>query len=391
MLGVSESLPLGAGGGMSRSVGRRAVLAAAGGTLLAACARATPLDVARIAIVAPLTGDRTRVGRDLRDAVHLALDEWNVASGTHGLRLDPVVVDDSSRVGLNRVMADPRVIGLIGGTALEAATTLSGYLERPGAPAAVLLTRTGRSVPTGVVELAPAAEQLIELVSAAIAFQYGPVPVVVMVSGVTDAVEHAKVFARDAKLRELTVRGVLTLAPLETDYPRIAAIGRNMAAAVAYVYGNGYDAGALWAALRPLDTRIRLVMGPDTFDDGFLRTSGGFLDGVLFTETSARPADVRSAAPFVRAFTSRTGRPPGVWAGRGYDAARLLFRAVSNVARTPYPHAEQVRSALGALSEFEGAVRQYGIKDGVPTRWKLALYRLDRDGAPSLLGEPEIQ
>ncbi|MFN8557193.1 MAG: ABC transporter substrate-binding protein [Dehalococcoidia bacterium] len=294
-----------------------------------ACAPPAPLDVARVAVVAPLSGDQAADGRAVADGVRLAVEEWNAAGGVHGLRLEVVTIDGAQPGVARRFAADPRIVMVVAYPGLAPDAAAIG--PEADAPAVVELgagARTERS--PGVVRLAPPPEQVARIAAAAIAYNFGPTTVAIVASGTPAAITEAQSFARAAPARGLRVVANVTLANLETGYGRVADTLRRAAPAIIYVAGRGYDAGALWSELRPRDSRTRLVLGPGVRDEGFARTGRGFFDGVLALELFVRPEDAPGAAAFDRRFDERFGHQPSVPAARGYDAAALGLRAVAS-------------------------------------------------------------
>jgi ABC-type branched-subunit amino acid transport system substrate-binding protein len=241
------------------------------------------------------------------------------------------------------------------------------------------------------VRLGPTAAQVADVAAAAVAFNHGQVGVAVVSSSSPEDVAAAAAFSQAAQRRGLRVRAEYTLADIESSHAQAAGAVRAAAPQVLYVAGRGLDAGALWAEIRPRDSRIRLVLGPGALDEGFFRTAAGFLDGVSAIEVSARPVDTASAAAFVSRFAARYGREPGPLAARAYDAATLGRRASASTTDGRAPAREAVRARLAAEQQFDGVMRSYTLQAGAPVSWKLALYRLMPDGTPLLIGEPEVQ
>lgn len=356
--------------------------------VLHACAPPQRFDVARVAVLTALTGEHTAAGQEVVDGARLAIEGWNAAGGVHGLRLELITSDAGAPETSRRLRSDPRLVLVIGGPGARGDTVRT----TPGAPAMVLLERGAEAaVGQGIVSLAPSLEQVAEVAAAAVAFNYGPVTVAVVSSAGPEDVAAAAAFAQAAVGRGLRVRATYTLAPVETAYIQAAAAVRGAAPQVVYVTGRGYDAGALWAEIRARDSRIRLVLGPGVLDEGFVRTAGGFLEGVSALELTARPGDAPEARAFVEQFTARYGRPPTALAARAYDAAVLGLRAIAAATDGSAPSRAAVRVALARETELSGVLRSYALVEGVPVSWKLALFRLGADGSPVLIGEPEVR
>lgn len=359
---------------------------------LTACATtpSQPFDVARVGVVAPLTGEFAADGRDVVDGVRLAVEEWNIAGGVRGLHLELIPVDEAAPP--TRLLADPRMMAVAGYPSPAAAERAHALFADPAAPATVMLARTAATeLPAGLVELAPRIDQVQEVAAAAVAFNFGPSSVTIVSSGTAEDIAAGEAFGRVAKERGLDVRTTITLAAVETNYGQAAALVRNTAAQLVYVTGRGFDAGALWAELRPRDTRIKLILGPGAYDEGFRRTAGGFFDGVNAIDLTLHTADAPAGGAFIRAYAARYGHEPSTLATRAYDGARLVLQAVAEASRNGTPSRQAVRAALSAITSFEGVLRIYPLANGAPSAWKLALYRLDREGTPTLVGEPEIK
>lgn len=358
--------------------------------LIAACASPPRFDVARVAVLAPLTGQDATMGQEIAAGVQLAVEDWNAAGGVHGLHLELVTTDDASS-GPRRVSDDRRVVLAISHTALPSPAA-RGTAVPAIPPPVILLGIGGAAQPgAGVVRLAPSAEQVAEVAAAAVAFNYGPVTLAVVSSAAPEDVAEAAAFIRAARARGIRVRAEYTLADVEASYAQAAGAVRAAAPQVLYVVGRGVDAGSLWAEIRPRDSRIRLVLGPGVLDEGFSRTAAGFLDGVSALDIAARPTDVQGAREFIARFTARYGRAPGPLAARAYDAATLGLRAIASATDGRAPSREAVRATLSAETALDGVLRPYTLANGAPSSWKLALYRLMPDGTPLLIGEPELR
>ncbi len=358
----------------------------------AACRPAAPLVVARVLVAAPLAGARVADGGDVLDAARLALEEWQTtAPAGDRLRLELVTVDEEATEPLRALLRDPHLLLAVGFTREGAAATARRLLAAPDAPAAVALANPGGGErPPGLVELAPSTYQVQEVAAAALAYNFGPLPVTVLASPEPQAVAAAQAFAALAPARDLPVRALITLSGVETDFVRLAQSVWSSAPQLVYVIGDGVDAGALWAELRLRDARARLVLGPGALGEGFYRTAGGFFEGVAALELTPQPAESERARDFVARFSARYGRVPTALAARAYDATRLGLAAVRVAAADGAPTRPAVRAALAAVTRYQGVLRTYELADGAPTRWPLAMYRLGRDGTPTLIGEPEI-
>lgn len=374
-----------------RLLSRRNVLAVAGSALLAGCAAPSPrFDFVRVASVGPLTGPRAAVGQDVADGVRLAVEEANVLARPGALPVEGQSIDEADAARLARAAADGRLVLAIASAAPNAAV-LEPLRRTAAAPALIgLESNAEATVEPGTLALAPSAALVAETTAAALAFNFGSSDIAVVVSGTSTAIEQARLFLDIAPARGLTVRSTQYLRSIETNHAALVNPVRAGAPRAVIVFGHGYDAGALWAELRPRDARIPLMLGAGALDEGFQRSAGGFFEGVLALATTPQPREVPSALRFAEAFTARFGRPPSVTAARAHDAAQLGLRTIEQASRgSQRPGRVAVKAALAAMETFDGPFRSYRLSRGLTAAWPLALYRLERDGTPLLIGQPE--
>ncbi len=128
-----------ASGVLDRRAATRLLLAAPL-AVLAACQRVTelPFNVARIGLLAPLTGEHAASGREMAAAVRLAVEEWNGLGGVAGIHLELVDMDEAFP-NAARILAEDRRMLLVTGASTTAAGT--ALLGQANPPAAVLLAR----------------------------------------------------------------------------------------------------------------------------------------------------------------------------------------------------------------------------------------------------------
>jgi branched-chain amino acid transport system substrate-binding protein len=79
----------------------------------------TPSKVVKIGIGGPLTTTSAGFGVEMRQAVELAVDEYNAAGGLDGTKIVPVAVDDKADVEAGKAVAksfcdDPAILGVVG-------------------------------------------------------------------------------------------------------------------------------------------------------------------------------------------------------------------------------------------------------------------------------------
>jgi branched-chain amino acid transport system substrate-binding protein len=96
-----------------------------------------------------------------------------------------------------------------------------------------------------------------------------------------------------------------------------------------------------------------MFLGGDGWDSSvLLEGAGDELEGAYFTNHYAPDVPWANSQAFIKAFKERYKKDPGSLAAQGYDAAKMLFDAISR-ADTPTP--EAIKDALKKTSGFKGA------------------------------------
>lgn len=350
--------------------------------LLIACGSDRSFDVARVGVNAPLTGPRSATGQDIVDGVRLAIEQWNRSGGVHGLHLELVARDETSTGAARRPATDPRIVLVLAEGAPLVPPDSRSVTAGDGPPATLLLgVPAAAERPAGTIALAPPASVIAEAAATAISTIAAGRGVMVISSGAPGDVAAARAFVRAAPARGIRIISELTLAAEETNFVRAAEQVRGASPAFVYVVGRGLDAGSLWSELRPRDSRTALVLAPGVFDDAFLRTARGFLEGVSTLELTPYLTDAPSAERFIASFTARYGRAPTIPAARAYDGATLGLRALAATTDGRRPARAEVRRALDRESRLDGVLGPVTFADGVLIAGPLTHYRLNRDGA----------
>ena len=349
-----------------------------------ACA-SEPFDVARVGVLVPLSGQQAADGQAQVEAARLAIEEWNAAGGVADVRLELAVYDEAQPDAARRLAADRRVALVVG----PPAPALTIGADRP---ALVSLVRGDRPAAGGTVELAPTAEQSALIAAAAIAFNFGPVSVAVVAGNEPVEQAFARAFLRLGPSRGLRLRPEAQTLPADGNIVSLATQLRAPGIDLIVIAGKGLDAGPLWSEVRSREPRTRLALAPGAFDEGFRRTASGWLDGVVVLEPARHPEDAPTAEAFVASYSARYGRPPSIAAAHAYDATRLGLRALAAAAAAPAGERRaQTRAALAEETSFVGSLRTYALAGNASSSWTLALYRLDRAGASTFLGEAEVR
>jgi len=343
----------------------------------------------KVGAIVSESGPATVYGGPVRRGLELAADEINSGGGFHGKPIALVFRDDKTRTEDGVAAA----VDLIDN---EGVKFIVGAVSSPVTLAIAPLCNEKR-----VLLMSPSASA--DAVTAAGDYVYRVYP-----ADILEATAMAD-FARDLGIESVVLftydndwgrglRDVFTqkyaskfrqivqtfeFAPGDTSsFATWAAEVADMAPEGVYVAAYANDWGELIRALRAAGVKS-VQMGTSAFTPKVVEIAGEAAEHLLFAQPSFLPAsDYPPARQFAEAYRSKYGSEPDRYAAYGYDALRVLYRAMVEADTT---HVDNVRIGLGSLDNFEGAtgritfdshgdVVQYPqtfvIQDGRPVPWE---------------------
>ena len=266
---------------------------------LPACAYGGVVDAPRtlkIGLVAPFEGLHRPLGYEALFGVKLALQERNLAQGSHGYRVELVALNDfddpvEAEIQAKALIADPDVLGVVGH--LSSATTLAAVPIYQEAELAV-------SIPWSV---APDWEM-----------DRGGV--------VSVAADSAETSARlETVGREMGFNSITEL----TDNNLGPIAGNSQALSLAT---DGVTAGEIMVSLRQADLSLPVLGQVDVGSPQTVQVAQAAANGLIFVSPGPDPRQVVEAASFVEAYQALAGFPPGPRAVLAYDATQILLDGI---------------------------------------------------------------
>jgi branched-chain amino acid transport system substrate-binding protein len=303
----------------------------------------SPSDTLKLAILAPLTGPIPDLGKSARDGALLAIEEQNASGGVLGMTVEQVIEDTSCNASkavdaANKVISQDGVHYIIGDVCSSSTIPVTEVTNA-----------------AGVILMTPSATNLQVTVK-----PEGPVKEYVFRACFTDPFQGtvAAMFARDS----LSAQTAFVMINADNSYPQglASAFEREFAKYGAIVGKESYSGGDTnfsaildqVAAAQPdvvyLPDFPNIVnqvtdqakkkgittpfMGSDGWDSPDLNittASGGFFTNHMSYE-DPRP----EVSAFVQAYTARYGYAPDTIAALAYDAAKIVFQAISQAGTT---------------------------------------------------------
>jgi ABC-type branched-subunit amino acid transport system substrate-binding protein len=304
----------------------------------------------KIGLIAPFEGADRAIGYDALAGVRLALHEQNRQAGAY--RFELVALDDhhdgTGKTAAQRaaeLVADPRVVAVVGGFGDGSARGAASVLAAAGVPFVIAGAADG-SVPTrGVIRLPPDEEALAR-------------QVLVWAKGWG---ERRWYLAGDGALA-----GAMRQAFSQAGWAVTPQLGE--ATAVFFAGGDPVEAALLVERLRAGGSDALFVGGPALDTPRFSQVVGADAVGVFYVSLAGPPAE-----GFAAAFRGATGTEPT-------SAATLAYRATETLLMMAKHTSPLTRDKLlKALRERRTTI----------SRSSVGLHRLDSSGYPGTLVSTE--
>lgn len=331
-----------------------AVLAA-----LAGCGEAEPL---RIGFIAGTSGRVADLGISGRNAVQLAVDQVNKSGGVIGRQVELLVRDDEQSADLARQrfkeLLDAKVAAVIGpmtssmcAAVLPQANESKVLIVSPTCTANVFLGKDDYllRVVSGAREYA----------AASASFQY-------TTSGIRRAAivydlrnrEYSEGWANDFKtaFEQLGGRIVSTGKFESGDAARLGSVAEEVLKAgpdSVILIANSVDAALLTQHLRKRSSAIKITSSEWAATERYVELAGSSAEGVVMPQFFDRGSAKPKYLEFRQAYVDRFGEQPGFGSVTAYDAATVLFEAMTRRAvATPKDAVMGIRNFIGLQNDI---------------------------------------
>ena len=359
--------------------GSVALLLTAGGTSVRAAETIT------IGVQLPQSGERAAVGRTIRNAVEMAVEDVNRTGGINGAAL--VVVWEDTRdsaegavAAIRGLIAQPRVAAVVGELFSPFAMASRDAVEQAGIPYLVGGTSPRTTAGAQWIFRVGASDALLgDLLARYAAETLKPKKLAVLSSRV--GIHNAR-----ADLLVKVLEGRYRIAPVVRDTwkpddrdftPQLDKVKAASADAV-IALGETAEGAAFLKQVAALPGHPVVIGHRDFGAKSVLEEAGAAAEGVLIV-TEYMPALDAERQSWAQAFRHRHGAEPSVIAAQHYDAVVLLAEAMKRTG----PTRPQVKAGLQQLRGFRGVMADYTFDAGPEGVHRFYVVRI-RGGTPSL-------
>jgi branched-chain amino acid transport system substrate-binding protein len=346
--------------------------------------------VAKIGVVAPLSGDLSALGLGIRNSVDLAIRQANEAKTVPGWTLELAAEDDEAKpdVGKNaatKLAGEDEVVGVVG--ALN--SSVSQSLQPVFAAANIVQispANTGPSLTMGPDATNPKRPYptffrtcTTDIVQGGFAANYLYTTVgLKKVATIHDKKTYGQglVEAFTAKYKELggEIVAAETINPDDKDYGSVITKVKGADPEAVYYGGEYPQAGPLSQQMKAAGLNVPLMGGDGIFDPAFIELAGKTSDGDLATSVGAPTESLESAKTFVADYTAAGFKEPyGAYGAQSYDAANAIINALKT-SLADAPDAKSAReatvTAVGGVA-FDGATGPIAFDEFGDTKTKI--------------------
>ncbi len=313
-----------------------AVLAA-----LAMGAEAQNKGVIKIASQTPLSGGQSKLGVAISNGVRLAVDDEGKLITSLGFRLEYAPFDDQAKAeqgvaNANRMINDGDILGVVGhlnsGVAIPSSEVYARVSLPAVSPANTNPLVTDRKSTVNVMSRICGRDDVQGPAGADYVIDTLKAKKIYVINDKTAYGEGlAAAFAARAKAKGASTTEI-GIEASERDFATI--LNRAVAEKPDVVYYAGiYDqAGPLLKQMRARSINVPFV-GGDGLDGSDLQALGGSMKNVFFTTTAVPLSSLPAARGFAQRYNSKFNVAAEGYAAYGYDAARVIIRAIAAAAK----------------------------------------------------------
>ncbi|TMI83348.1 MAG: branched-chain amino acid ABC transporter substrate-binding protein [Bacillati bacterium ANGP1] len=340
-------------------------------------------NVLSVGIISPLTGASAEDAELLKDGAVLAIEEQNAKGGIAGYRIEGIILNDASATTgdfdpalaatlTKKLIANSNVVGIVGpknsgsGKAMSAIlseadlATITGSATNPDITDPKFATQFRpkgravffRTVSTDAYQAPEAANFFAEKLHVTSAY--------IVDDGGAFGVGVANAFEKRAAEKGIKILGREQINPKEADYTTLLTKIKSSGPELLYYTGDQQAGSNL--AKQAYTIIPKLIKGGT---DALL--GGSFLKGAAFPSvegwytTVAAPhlLDNPEVQPWVSRFVKRWGKQPFDYSICTYDAALVIFDAISRVVKSGKPvNRHTVRDAIQTthLKTMQGVI-----------------------------------
>lgn len=308
-----------------------------------------------IGIMVPVTGSEATYGKDMENAILLAVDEINAKGGLLGRKVVTTTADDGCDAQMASAAASKlvssSVVAVVGGYCSGATVpTLAIYADAkiPMVIPAANSTRIAQENKGWAFQVnSPGYHQAEKATNWFTKLGHTKLALVHQGDSFSEDLAQLTKESWEKQGKEVVAYEVVNKG--EQDFSALVTKIRSSGAQVVYWTAYHADGAVLIKQLRDRGFTGDIVVGDGSSSEQLLEIAGAAGEGVYCT--SPPIVDFLPAAKdFITNYTAKYNAAPGPYSGLAYDSANLLFDAIAKVGSLD---AEKIRDTLAATKDFQ--------------------------------------
>jgi branched-chain amino acid transport system substrate-binding protein len=295
-------------------------------------------DVIRIGAAGPMTGDQSKMGIDLRNAVELAVAEWNEKGGVLGKRIEMIAGDDQAdpkqAVSIANKFINQKVIALVGHWNSSCSIPASEYYNNANIVMISPATTNPKLTLQGfkrVFRVCGTDDQQGRVAAEYIVNTLKPKRVAIIHDKTAYGQGLADFFrkALGSSIEVVYYGGIIQRDP---DYKAVLTALKEKKPEV-YFFGGIYpEAARLVRQAKEVGLAAPMITGDGVYDPTFINIAGKSAEGTYVT-FGKDPSGLSTAKGFNEKYKVKYGEP-GPYSIYAYDAAYILLTAIAETGTT---------------------------------------------------------
>jgi branched-chain amino acid transport system substrate-binding protein len=286
-----------------------------------------------IGVAAPMTGDQSKIGRDIERGTRLAVEEWNAKGGIGGKKIGLEVGDDQhdpkQANAVAHKMVNAGILGMVGHFNSSASIPASSVYHdadipmiTPGSTNPQLTEQgfwnvfrvCGRDDQQGKV----AADFMIQSLKAK------------RVAILHDKTTYGQGLASEVKknLAGVEVVSYSGITQGDKDFRGVLTSLKEKKPDALFFGGIYPEGGVIAKQAKEIGLTVPLVGGDGMFDPELIKVAGSAAEGSTYLTFIPDPASLPNAQRFLTHYAAKHGKELAAFSIYGYDAANVLLTAI---------------------------------------------------------------
>ncbi len=311
--------------------------------------------VIKIGAAGPMTGDQSKMGMDLRNAVELAVAEWNEKGGVLGKKIEMLAGDDQAdpkqAVSIANKFINQKAVAVVGHWNSSCSIPASKYYNDANMVMISPATTNPQLTLQGfkkVFRVCGTDDQQGRVAAEFVLKTLRPKRIAIIHDKTAYGQGLADYFkkALEEKVQVVYYGGIIQRDP---DYKAVLTTIKENRPDL-YFFGGIYpEAGRLVRQAKEIGLQVPMVTGDGVFDPTFISIAGKAAEGTYVT-FGKEPAGIETAQSFIQKYKTRYG-DPGPYSIYAYDAANIILTAI---ARTTSADGDKIAEFI-SKNTFRGA------------------------------------